>query len=111
MNKENQNFQKEKQQDPYKVVRELGGTIINIRPESTLLINPLEIPEQEIKMEDSIHDCYVNVVGSTPNEEQIKTIYNQLPSHIKHLADEWGWNDTEVNDGIFIWIQNNLDKI
>lgn len=51
-------------------------------------------------MEDAIHDCYVNVVGSTPTEEQINKIHNQLPRHIKLLAEKWGWNDTEVNDGV-----------
>lgn len=62
-------------------------------------------------MNDSIHDCYVSVVGKVPTEEQIQSIFNQLPNDIKHLADQWGWNDTEVGDKVYVWIRDNPEKI
>lgn len=62
-------------------------------------------------MNDSIHDCFVSVTGGVPSEDQIQSIFNQLPSNIKHLADQWGWNDTEVGDKVFVWIRENQESI
>ncbi|PFJ29046.1 hypothetical protein [Bacillus thuringiensis] len=62
-------------------------------------------------MKDAIHDCYVSVTGAVPTKEQIKMIETLLPTRVKHLADEWGCNDTEVRDAIYVLIENNLEKI
>ncbi|MEJ1517933.1 hypothetical protein R3O67_32695 [Bacillus cereus] len=62
-------------------------------------------------MENAIHDCYVSVTGKVPTKEQIKTIEALLPTRVKHLADEWSWNDTEVRDTIYVLIEDSLDKI
>jgi hypothetical protein len=56
-------------------------------------------------LEDTINDCFIDVIGVVPNQEQIKKIAEQLPSSIKNLAAEWGWNDTEVGDKVFRWIE------
>lgn len=64
-----------------------------------------------IQMENTINDCYVDVVGEKPSNEQIEVIYNLLPQHIKDEANMWGWNDTVVGDDVCEWISDNLDKI
>lgn len=62
-------------------------------------------------MEDTIHDCYVSVAGKVPSNELIEAIYNRLPDHTKQLAARWDWNDTEVRDGVYRWIRDNLDEL
>lgn len=64
-------------------------------------------------MEDyqiTIHDCFVSVVGVQPNEEEIETIYMELPMRIKHLGEQWGWYDTEVRDGVYVWLKEKNGK-
>jgi len=67
--------------------------------------------KEEIKMENTINDCYVDIIGKKPSNEQINVIYNLLPQHIKDDANKWGWSDTVVGDNVCIWISDNLDKI
>lgn len=64
-------------------------------------------------MEDyqiTIHDCFVSVIGVQPSEEEIETICKSLPSRIKHLGEEWGWYDTEVRDGVYVWIEEKYKQ-
>lgn len=60
---------------------------------------------------DTIHDCFVNVMGKVPTDKQVETIFNMLPDRIKYLADEWGWNDTEVGDAVCVWIRTNKSTL
>jgi uncharacterized protein YneF (UPF0154 family) len=62
-------------------------------------------------MKDTINDCYVDLFGKRPSEDKIVQIYEQLSSDIKLLADQWGWNDTEVGDMVYKWIKENKEKI
>ena len=62
-------------------------------------------------MENTINDCYVEVLGKKPSNEQVNVIYNLLPQYIKDDANKWGWSDTVVGDNVCIWIIDNLDKI
>ncbi|WKB79226.1 hypothetical protein QYM22_10415 [Bacillus glycinifermentans] len=36
---------------------------------------------------------------------ELKIIAKTLPAEIKFLAEQWGWNDTEVGDKVFCWIE------
>ncbi|KKB71982.1 MULTISPECIES: hypothetical protein [Bacillus] len=56
-------------------------------------------------MLDHIHDCFVSVYGRVPNKMELKIIAKTLPAEIKFLAEQWGWNDTEVGDKVFCWIE------
>ncbi|KXZ22346.1 hypothetical protein P4T89_12990 [Bacillus nakamurai] len=56
-------------------------------------------------MEDQIHDCFVDAYRRVPNKSEIQTIAKILPVGIKSLAEEWGWDDTEVRDGLFGYIK------
>ena len=50
-------------------------------------------------------------MGKVPTDEQVKIIFNMLPDRIKHLANEWGWNDTEVGDAVCVWIRENKSTL
>lgn len=41
-----------------------------------------------------LHDVVFNVTGKSVKNEELEIIFNTLPSHLKHLAYEWGMNDT-----------------
>lgn len=59
------------------------------------------------QMNDRIHDCYREVLGETPSEDEIKRISHIIDEDIKHHADQWGWSDTEVGDMVYEWIEKN----
>lgn len=61
-------------------------------------------------MENQIHARYYDAFGTTPTEDEIMDIYHQLPSRIKFLAEEWGWNDTEVREDVGLWINENYER-
>lgn len=58
-------------------------------------------------MNDVINDCYIEVIGDTPSDSQIKNIADNLPENVKYFAKQWGWYDTEVGDKICRWIDKN----
>ncbi|MCR1256248.1 hypothetical protein [Klebsiella pneumoniae] len=56
--------------------------------------------------EDEVNDCLVELDREiTP--EIIAKIVQMLPSDITHLAEEWGWNDTEVRDKVYTFIKSH----
>ncbi|MBW5605507.1 hypothetical protein GQQ52_26770 [Klebsiella pneumoniae] len=56
--------------------------------------------------EDVVNDCLVELDREiTP--EIIAKIVQMLPSDITHLAEEWGWNDTEVVDKVYTFIKSH----
>lgn len=65
--------------------------------------------KQETK--DVINDCYVEFFDVKPNDKQIELIFNHLPNDVVHLANQWGWYDTEVRDKVWCWIRSNKDTI
>lgn len=56
--------------------------------------------------EDVVNDCLVEL-GREITPEIIAKIVQALPSNITHLADEWGWNDTEVGDMVYTFIKSH----
>lgn len=56
--------------------------------------------------EDVVNDCLVELDREiTP--EIIAKIVQMLPSDITHLAEECGWNDTEVGDKVYTFIKSH----
>lgn len=56
--------------------------------------------------EDVVNDCLVELDREiTP--EIIAKIVQMLPSDITRLAEEWGWNDTEVRDKVYTFIKSH----
>lgn len=63
-------------------------------------------------MRDVIHDCLVDLFPRLePTDERITAVADGLPQNVKTLAAEWGWNDTEVRDKVFVWIRENADEV
>lgn len=61
-------------------------------------------------MENTINDCFVDVIGRRPTDDEIRTIYVLLPDEVVSLAKQWGWRDTEVRGKVFRWIESNVKK-
>ncbi|MGG1650483.1 hypothetical protein ABHN03_16835 [Paenibacillus sp. NRS-1775] len=57
-------------------------------------------------LRDQIESSFSDIHCSEPTEEQIENIISLIPQRIKLLAEEWGWNDTEVRDFIFVLIRD-----
>lgn len=59
---------------------------------------------------DVINDCFVDIVGRTTTMKERHFINEHLPRGIKILAEQWGWNDTEVGDKVYLWIKDNVEQ-
>ncbi|ARC67860.1 hypothetical protein ABEV78_12315 [Bacillus licheniformis] len=68
-------------------------------------MNFKQIKRDAVKLLDQIYDCFVSVYGRVPNKIELKFIAKALPAEINFLADQWGWNDTEVGEKVFYWIE------
>jgi hypothetical protein len=66
-------------------------------------------PQQPFTQNDwnHLHDCWVNVKGVKPTQEQLEALFQELPSDLQHLADEWGMNDTVFREEVMEWILSN----
>ncbi|MDR6779403.1 MULTISPECIES: hypothetical protein [Paenibacillus] len=61
------------------------------------------------EMRDQILSSFNDIYDKEPTEEQVAFIFNLIPQRIKLLADEWGWNETEVRDYIYVLIRDNKE--
>lgn len=57
-------------------------------------------------MRNQIHDRYMDIFDSKPTEETITAIAEKLPKGTHAMADAWGWDDTEVAEMTYSWIEN-----
>ena len=58
----------------------------------------------------SLHDVVFNVTGKSVKNEELESIFNTLPSHLKHLAYEWGMNDTVFRDDTYVYLKEKLEN-
>ena len=65
----------------------------------------------ELDRQNTINDCYVDVLRKAPSDKEISYISDNLPQEIILLAERWGWYDTEVGDKTYRWIEENVNKI
>lgn len=56
-------------------------------------------------METELHDCYVDAFGEIVSTEFIRELYLQVPLDIKQLAVQWGWDDSDVRDKLYVWMK------
>jgi hypothetical protein len=54
----------------------------------------MNIAEFEKNDWDHLHDVVYNVTGKKSTREELEKVFDSLSSHLKHLAYEWGMNDT-----------------
>lgn len=62
-------------------------------------------------MNNTIHDCLYDVMGSVPNEELMAKVIKLLPSEILLVAEQWGGYDTLFRDKVFVWIRDNKELL
>ncbi|WP_339181891.1 hypothetical protein NST56_10615 [Bacillus sp. FSL R5-0560] len=60
---------------------------------------------------DQIHDCYYDFYGKKPDPTSVVQIHKHLPRDIHLLAEEWGWNDTEVGEKIYKWLREECCRL
>lgn len=56
------------------------------------------------QLNDVVHDCYYDVTGTPPTDQEIESIIKQIPEDILSIGREWGWSDTVFRDGICEWV-------
>jgi deoxyhypusine synthase len=56
---------------------------------------------------DSMHDVILEAKGYEPTDEQIQSIWNEMPDHIKNEAIAWGCSDTSFRDEMYEWLEDN----
>jgi hypothetical protein len=59
-------------------------------------------------MKDIIHDCFVDLNDERPESYQVAMIMKEIPNDIITLAKQWGWNDTEVRDKVYLWMKERF---
>ncbi|QNR65481.1 hypothetical protein IAQ67_16470 [Paenibacillus peoriae] len=59
------------------------------------------------EMRDQILSSFNDIYDKEPTEDQVAFIFNLIPQRIKLLAEEWGWDETEVRDYIYVLIRDN----
>ena len=58
-----------------------------------------------------LHDTIVDFLNIAPTKEQVRAVFNLLPSSIIGGAIQWGMDDTEVRDQTYVYIQDNKQLI
>lgn len=62
-------------------------------------------------MRNQLHDCFIDITGAKPSEDQILVIAEEVPTDIKGLAFQWGWFDTEVREKIYLWLESKYSNL
>ena len=62
----------------------------------------------QLEQEDYNHmyDVIYDATGVKPTNEQMQTIWDELPDHIKGTAIEWGTSDTVFRDKLYEYLMN-----
>ena len=62
-----------------------------------------------------IHDVLVDTLFAEaeegPTDEQVKSLFLMLPAHIIGLGISWGFDDTEVGDGVYRFVEDNEEEV
>lgn len=58
-----------------------------------------------------LHDVVINSTWDTGklslNQEQLESLYTQIPEELTEQAEKWGMNDTVFRDNLSIWLKEN----
>ncbi len=56
---------------------------------------------------NSLHDIIFDLIGEELTHDELKTIWDVLPEHLKEDAIHWGLNDSVVRDNIYVYLDEN----
>jgi hypothetical protein len=73
-----------------------------------IMMDEIENPDIE-EMHDTIRMCYDEIFDKKPSLNDMETIISKIPQDLKEHADQWGWDDTEVRDRVYEWIEDNFN--
>lgn len=74
-------------------------------------LSTLEI-DSELFEFATIHDSLVEFLNiKDPTIDEQKVVFDLLPQHIIGAGISWGFNDTEVRDNIYTFVQKNIQLI
>jgi hypothetical protein len=62
------------------------------------------------QMLNQIHDCYYDCIGEEPTDEQVTKIAVEIKEELYHEAQQWGWDDTEIADRIWNYINDYVKQ-
>lgn len=58
-----------------------------------------------------ISDSCNEFLGIDPTRDQVKAIFDFLPRQIIGGGIQWGFDDTEVRDEVYVYVRDNADKL
>jgi hypothetical protein len=73
-----------------------------------LEIQRLKYEKEHQQMLDMIATCYYDVMDKKPTLEEVTEIAPQIKEELEYEAQQWGWDDTEIGDRIWNWINENV---
>lgn len=57
---------------------------------------------------DVLHDVVFEVTGYEYTNEELKTVWDNLPEDIQGIAIQWGTNDTVFRDNMYEHLEKKL---
>ena len=59
---------------------------------------------------DVLHDVVLEVTDYEYSNEELQTVWDNLPEDIKGTAIQWGTNDTVFRDNMYEHLENKLKE-
>lgn len=59
----------------------------------------------------SFHDAIIDASDKHLNQKELAEVWNILPDEIKFIAIEFGMSDTVFADKVYVWAEENIDKL
>ncbi|MDS7057197.1 hypothetical protein NXG04_07845 [Klebsiella pneumoniae] len=78
--------------------------------ENSLIKQNREQVTFEKEMCDIISECYYDITGENPVDSELLEIGIKIKELYYHDAMKWDWDDTEVRDNVYVWIQKQIEK-
>ncbi|PEM30196.1 hypothetical protein [Bacillus wiedmannii] len=58
--------------------------------------------------DEQANECARDLLGRTLTDHERGLVYHYLPSHIIQVANDWGWDDTEVGDYVWRTVKDHI---
>ncbi|UUV46352.1 hypothetical protein [Bacillus phage vB_BanS-Thrax2] len=78
--------------------------------EKSLVEQRKEQEEVNKEMYGLISSCYKDITSQYPSDDEMIKIGVKIKELYYHDAMKWGWDDTEVRDNVYVWIQKQIEK-
>lgn len=58
-------------------------------------------------MKETINFCFSIATNRQPSEQELYQLTIDMPRNIVSLGAQFGWNNTQVEDQLYLWIKGN----